>query len=166
MTAGPPPPRPSTARLSAPPVAARRGRPRPRVVTVSGWLWWLAAALAVLTVMFALTRLDAVRDVLARAARDNDPAATQDVVDQVVDLSVLVIVGGGLLLGLGGGLLALGLRTGRGWARVALFALPLLAVAYGLLVVSATGGLVLAYSAVTVAAAVCMCLPGARRWFA
>lgn len=166
MTAGPPPPRPSTARLSAPPVAARRDRPRPPAVSVSCWLWWLAAGLAFLAVLFTATRLDAVRDVLARAARDSDPAATADRIDRVVDLSMSVIIGGGLLLGIGGGLLALGLRAGRGWARVTLFAFTVLAVAYGLLVVSATGWLVLAYSAAAVAATVCMCLPAARRWFA
>jgi hypothetical protein len=116
--------------------------------------------------VFALTRLDAVRDVLARAARAADPAATANRLDRVVDLSMFVIVGGGLGLGIGGGLLALGLRAGRGWARVALFALTVLAVAYGLLVVSATGWLALAYAASAVAAAVCMCLPAARRWFA
>jgi hypothetical protein len=135
-------------------------------VAVSGWLWWLAAVLAVLAVVFALTRLDAMRAELDRAARDSDPSAAPDVIDQVVDLSVLVIVGGGLVLGLVGALLALGLRAGRGWTRVTLVVVALLAVAYGVLVVSATGWLVLAYSGVAVAAAVCMYLPGARRWFA
>jgi hypothetical protein len=116
-------------------------------------------------VMFALTRLDAVRSELERAARDSDPAATTDVINQVVDLSLLVIVGGGLVLGLGGALLAWRLRAGRGWARITLVVVALLAVAYGVLVMSATGWLVLAYSGAAVAAAVCMCLPGARRWF-
>jgi len=46
-----------------------------------------------------------------------------------------------------------------------LIALTLLAAGYGVLVVDATGWLVLVYSGVTVAAAVAMYLPGARRWF-
>jgi hypothetical protein len=161
MTAGPPP-RPSTTRMTAPPIAAVRDQPRPRVVTVSCWLWLVAGALAVAAVLVTLTRLDAMRAELARVAGDSDPS---DMVGRVVDLSVVVIVGGGLGLGVLGGLLALRLRAGRGWARVTLIALTLLVVVYAVLVASATGWLVLVYAAVTVAAGVCMYLPGAGRWF-
>jgi hypothetical protein len=146
MTAGPPPPRPSTARLTAPPIAARQDVPRPRLVTVSCRLWWLAGALAGLTVLFALTRVGAIRAELARVARDGDPSATPEAV------------------GLAGALFALGLRAGRRWARLTLVALTPLAIGYGVLVVDATGWIVLTYSAVAVAAAVCMHLPGASRW--
>jgi hypothetical protein len=132
-------------------------------VTVSCWLWWVAGVLAVAAVVVTLTRLDAVRAELADVARDSD--AAPDMVDRVVDLSVVVIIGGGLFLGVLGGLLASRLRAGRGWARVTLIALTLLGVVYAVLVVSATGWLVLVYAAVTVAAAVCMYLPGAGRWF-
>lgn len=134
------------------------------MVTVSVWLWWLAALLAFLTVVLALTRLDAVRAELDRAVQDSDPAATPERVDQVVDLSVLVIVGGGLLLGVLGGLLALRMAAGRGWARATLVGVAVLAVAYGVLVVSVTGWLVVAYAAVAVAAGVCMYLPSGKRW--
>jgi hypothetical protein len=135
-------------------------------VTVSCRLWWLAGVLAVLTVGFALTRLDAMRAELSGVARDSDPAATAEMVERVVNLSVLVIVGGGFLLGVAGGLLALGLRAGRRWARLSLAAITLLAVGYAVLVVSATGWLVLAYAATALAAAVCMYLPPASRWLA
>jgi hypothetical protein len=151
--------------MTAPPIAAVRDQPRPRVVAVSCWLWWVAAALAAVTVLFTLTRLDTVRAELARVARDSDPTAAPEMVDRVVDLSVVVIVAGGLVLGVLGGLLALRLRVGRGWARVTLIALTLLVVVYAVLVVTVTGGLVLAYAAVAVAAGVCMYLPGAGRWF-
>ena len=164
MTAGAPPPRPSTARLSAPPLAARRGSPRPRVVTVSCWLWWLAAGLAVVTVALTLGRLDTVRAELGQAVRDSDPSATPDRVDQVVDLSVLVIVGGGLLLGVVGGLLALRLRAGRRWARLALTIVAVLVVAYGVLVFGATGWLALGYGGLAVVAVVFMYLRGSTRW--
>jgi len=165
VTAGPPPPRPSTARLSAPPVAAARDLPRPPAITVSCWLWWLAVFPAFLTVVLALTKLDVVRGELDRAVRDSDPSATPERIDQVVDLSVLVIVCGGVVLGLVGALLALVMRGGRRWARGTLVGVMVLAVVYGVLVVSVTGWVVLAYAAVTVAAAVCMYLPGGRRWF-
>lgn len=164
MTAGPPP-RPSTARLSEAPIAARRAMTRPRAVTVAHWLWWVGAALATLTVLRAVGRLDEVRGLLGAAVLDSDPDAAQDVVDRVVDASVLVIVIGGLLLGLVGGLLAPHLRSGRGWARLTLTLVAVLAVAYGVLVVSATGWLVLAYSGVAAVAAACAYLPGSARWF-
>jgi hypothetical protein len=134
-------------------------------VTVSWWLWWLAAVLAVVTAALALTRLDDVRVELARVTRDSDPSATPDMVGRVVDLSVLVIVGGGLVLGVSGVLVALALRARRRWSRAALITLTLLACTYAVFVVDATGWLVLGYAAVTVVAAVCMYLPSVRRWF-
>jgi uncharacterized membrane protein YidH (DUF202 family) len=164
MTAAAPPPRPSTARLSAPPIAARQDVPRPGPVVVSCRLWLLAGALAVLTVMVALTQLDLLRAELARVARDSDPSATTATVERVVNLSVLVIIVGGALLGVASALFALGLRAGRRWARLTLATLTLLAIGYAVLVVSATGWLVLAYAAVSLAAAVCMYLPAASHW--
>jgi len=164
MTAAAPPPRPSTARLSAPPIAARQDVPRPRPVVVSCRLWLLAGALAVLTVMFALTRLDAIRTDLANVARESDSSATPAMVERVVNLSMLVIIVGGALLGVASALFALGLRAGRRWARLTLATLTVLAIGYAVLVVSATGWLVLAYAAVSLAAAVCMYLPSASRW--
>jgi hypothetical protein len=118
-----------------------------------------------MAVVLAVRRLDEVRAVLAGAVRDSDPSTPADTVEQVVDVSVLVIVVGGLLFGVAGGLLALTLRAGRRWARVTLTAVAVLAVAYGVLVVSATGWPVLAYAALATAAAVCMYLPGSSRWF-
>jgi hypothetical protein len=165
MSAGSPPPRPSTARLSSPPIAAQRELARPRVVTVSCWLWLAAALVAMAAVASTVSRLDAVRADLRRAVLESDSAATQDTVDQVVDASVLVIIIGGLVLGVVSGLVALGLRAGRGWARVTLIGFAVLAVGYGVLVRSETGWLVLGYAGLTVAGAVCMYLPGSRRWF-
>jgi hypothetical protein len=135
------------------------------VVTVSYWLWLAAAGVAVVAVVLALTRLDAIRAGLGRVVRDSDPSATADTVDRVVHASVLVIVIGGLVLGVAGGLFALGLRVRRKWARIMLTVVAVLSAAYGWLVVSATGWLVVAYAVLSVAAAVWMYLPGARRWF-
>jgi Flp pilus assembly protein TadB len=151
--------------MTAPPIAASRQLPRPRVLTVAHWLWCLACALAVGTALATLTRLDTVRADLVRVARDSDPDATADVVDRVVDLSMLVIVGGGLLLGALGAVFALALRAGRGWSRPSLVLLTVLVVVYAVFVVQATGLLVVACAAVAVAAAVCMYLPGSGRFF-
>jgi hypothetical protein len=136
------------------------------VVTVSCWLWVLAGVLAVAAVVVVVGRLDAVRAELGRAVQDSDPSAAPDRVARVVDLSVLVIVGGGLLLGVAGALLALGLRGGRKWARLTLTLVAVLGVAHGVLVLSATGWLVVGYVVVAVAATVLMYLPGGARWFA
>ena len=132
---------------------------------MSCWLWLAAAAVAVVTVLVTVSRLDAVRADLGRVVLDSDPSATRDTADRVVDVSVLVIIIGGLVLGVAGGLFALGLRAGRGWARVTLTGVAVLAVGYGVLVESATGWLVLGYAVLAVSAAVCMYLPGSRRWF-
>ncbi|HEX6352199.1 hypothetical protein [Actinophytocola sp.] len=163
MTAGPPPPRPDTVPLAPRPFAAQG---RPRAVTVAGWLWLLAGALAVVTVVLVIGRLDAVRAELEQAVRDRDPSAPAERVAQVVDLSVLVIVGGGLVFGITGTLLTVALRGGRRWARLTLTIVAVLVVAYGVLVYSTTGWLVLAYAAAALAATVFMYLPGGGRWFA
>jgi hypothetical protein len=133
-------------------------------VTLSCWLWWLAAVVAVVIVGFTMGRLDAVRAELGQAVRDSDSSATADRVEQVVDLSVLVIVGGGGLLGALGVLLASRLRAGRRWARLALTFVAVLVVAYGVLVFGVTGWLVLGYGVLVVGATVFMYLPGGGRW--
>ena len=117
-----------------------------------------------LTVALTMGRLDAVRAELGQAVRDSDASATSERVEQVVHLSVLVIVAGGVLFGVVGGLLALRLRAGRRWARLALTVVAVLVVAYGVLVFGATGWLVLAYVALVVVATVFMYLPGGGRW--
>jgi hypothetical protein len=134
-------------------------------VTLSCWLWLVAAVVAIATVALTVSRLDAVRADLGRAVLDSDRSATRETADRVVDVSVHVIIIGGLLLGVMGGLVALWLRAGRGWARVMLTGVTVLAVGYGVLVRSETGWLVLGYATLTVAAAVGMYLPGSRRWF-
>jgi hypothetical protein len=165
MTSGPPPPRPSTARTSAPPVSAMRSMPRPKQVTAAFWLWQAAAALAIATAVLAVGRLDALREEFRVEARENDAAATADTVDRVADLSVLIVIGGGLLVGVLAVLFAAAMRSGKGWARGTLVLVVLLAVAYAGLVVTPMGWLVLAAAGTAVVAGVCMYLPGSRPWF-
>jgi len=165
MTSGSPPPRPSTARMSAPPVSAMRSLPRPAVVTVAFWLWQLAAALAIATAVVAVGRLGALRDEFRLEARENDGAAGADTVDRVADLSVLIVVSGGLLVGVLAVLFAAAMRGGKGWARGVLVLVVLLAVAYAGLVVAPMGWIVLAAAGVALVAGVCMYLPGSKPWF-
>lgn len=142
-----------------------RDRPRPRTVHVAFWLWAAAAVLALVTAGVGAARYDALHDGFTREARAEDPSAGQDTVEQVADLSVLVIVGGGLLLGVLGVLLAAAMRAGRKWARFALVLVAVMAVAYAVLVTGPTGWLPAACAVVAVTGAICAYLPGSRSWY-
>jgi hypothetical protein len=95
----------------------------------------------------------------------------------VADASVLVVIGTGGLLGLLCLTLAGAVLAGRGWARLVLMVVAVIALAYVALTVPAAteamlgdvhtvvGAGLLAYAAVVVVATVCMYLPGTRAWF-
>jgi hypothetical protein len=142
-----------------------RSLPRPGPVIVAFWLWQVAAALAIGTAVVAVGRLDVLRDGFHREARENDATASAGTLDRVADLSVMVIVGGGLLLGVLAVLFAAAMRAGKGWSRAALVLVALLVVAYAGLVEAPMGWVVLAAAGVALAAGVCMYLPGSRAWF-
>lgn len=164
MTSGPPP-RPSTARTTAPPLSAMRSMPRPIAVTVSFWLWLVASGFSVATAIAAAGRLDSLHTEFEREARKSDASASADTVDRVADVSLLVIIGGGLLLGLLGALFAAAMRAGKGWGRAMLVVVALLAVGHAVLVIGPMGWPVLLAAGVAVVAAVSMCLPESRPWF-
>lgn len=174
---GAPPPRPSTARLSMPPMAALEDLPRPAAAAVSFWCWLVGSLVAGAAVVLTATRIDPIRAEFARLAGDRDPDATQATIDRVASASVLVVVGAGVLLALLGLLLAGPMRAGRGWARLVLTVVAAAAVAYAAFVVSALTdpmldrlrmpvvvGL-LGYAALALVGTVCMYLPGAGAWF-
>jgi hypothetical protein len=174
---GAPPPRPSTARLSMPPMAALEELSRPMVITFSFWCWILGSLLAGATGALAATKVDAMRTEFARIARDRDADAAKSTIDSVASASVLIVIGTGLLLAVLGLLLAFAMRTARGWARLFLTVLAIIGVGYAAVVVSAltdpmledlrtlvTAGL-LAYTVLVVVAAVWMYLPGSNAWF-
>lgn len=160
-----PPPRPSTARTTAPPLSAMRSMPRPVAVTISFWLWLVAAGFAMATAIMAAGRVDGLRAEFEREARERDATASADTVGRVADLSVLVIVGGGLLLGLLAVLFATAMRAGKGWGRALLVVVTLLAVGYAVLVLDPMGWPVVVAAGTAVVAAVSMCLPESRPWF-
>ena len=132
---------------------------------VAFWLWAASAVLALVTAGVAAARYDTLHDGFTREARAQDPSAAQDTVEQVADLSVLVIVGGGLLLGVLGVLLAAAMRAGRTWARPALVLVALMVVAYAALVTGPTGLLPVACAVIAVTGAICAYLPGSRSWY-
>lgn len=172
-----PPPRPSTAHVTTPPMAALRGMPRPRVVTISFWCWMLAGLLAAGTVVLLATKIDPMLAEFARLARISDPEASQATIDQVAAVSVLLVLGAAALFGLLGVGFAAAMRSGSNGARLVLALLALPAVGYGsYLAIAATDAMLgptratityvlLGYTAAVLTAAVCLFLPGARRWF-
>lgn len=174
---GEPPPRPSTARLSMPPMAALQEQPRPGVIAFSFWCWILGSLLVGAAGALAATKTDAMRAEFARIARESDPGAAQSTIDSVAAASVLIVVGTGVLLAVLGLLFAFAMRSARGWGRVLLTIVALVGVAYAAVVISAltdpmledlrtpvTAGL-LAYTVLVVVATIWMYLPGANAWF-
>lgn len=174
---GEPPPRPSTARLSMPPMAALEDLTRPRVIVVSFWSWLVGSVLLAGVAAITVTKADAMHTEFARLARENDATASQKTIDSVAGASVLVVVGAGALLALLGVTLCWGVRAARGWARIVLTVVAIAGVGYAALVSSAltdpmledlrgpaTAGL-LAYTALVVVATLCMYLRGTGAWF-
>ncbi|MGH3762196.1 hypothetical protein [Actinophytocola sp.] len=171
-----PPPRPSTARLSMPPMARLEDLPRPRAISLSFWCWLVAGLLLGAVAGLASTKIDPMRAEFARLARDGDAGATQATIDRVASVSVLIVIGAGVLLGLLGLTLAGAMRAARGWARVILTLVAVLGVAYAAFVISALtdpmlGDLrnpviagLLAYAVLVLVALVCMYLPGTTAW--
>lgn len=121
------PPRPSTARLSAPPMAALIDQARPRAVTIAFWCWMIGGLMAAVSSALGALRLEPMRVEFVRLARDTDPAASADTIDQVAMASVLVVLGTGALVGVFAVLLAGAVRAGRNWARVLLVVVALIA---------------------------------------
>lgn len=172
-----PPPRPSTARLSMPPMATLEQVSRPRALAVAFWCWLTGSVLVLAIVAVAATKIEPMRAEFAALARDRDPAAARATIDQVASTSVLVIIGVGALLAVLGSALGYALRAGRGWARVVLIVVALVAVGYTALVSSAlsdpmlgtlrapVNAALLAYTALVVVATAGMVLPGTSVWF-
>jgi hypothetical protein len=151
--------------MTAPPLSAMRERPRPWSVRVSFWLWFAGAALAVVAAALVARRLDEVRAAFVREAKANDPTATGDTIEQVADLSVLVVVGGGVVVGVLAVLVAVAMRAGRNWARALLVVVAVAAVGWAVLVLTPAGPLAAAAAVAMVAATVVMYLPGSRSWY-
>jgi hypothetical protein len=172
-----PPPRPSTARVTAAPLAALRGLERPRAITVSFWCWVVAGLVGTGTVALETTRIDQMRSELARLTRASDPGTAQHTVDRVADLSVLLMIGTGAVLAVVGLLLAAAMRTGRNGARFALAPVALVGLGYAAFVVTATtgamlGGLhtavvagLLGYASAILTGVITMFLRGTGPWF-
>lgn len=100
---------------------------RPRAVTIAVWCWMAGGLVAAVASALGAIRLEPMRVEFVRLARDTDPAATADTIDQVAMASVLVVLGTGALVGVFAVLLAGAVRSGRNWARVLLTLVALVA---------------------------------------
>jgi ABC-type sugar transport system permease subunit len=158
-------------------MAALQELPRPRAIVMSFWCWLVAGVVVGGTVALAYTRLDPMRTEFARLARDRDSGASQATIDRVASASVLIVIGTGVALCVLCLALALVLRAGRGWGRVFLAVVALIAVVYAAVVSSAVtdpmlddlrtpvvAGL-LGFTVLVLVAAVSMFLPGTTAWF-
>lgn len=170
-----PPPRPSTAPRTKPPVTRLREQLCPRSITVSLWLWFASTMVILLVAAVALTRFERIHQHLIEIARQRDASADPATLDRVADVSVIVLLGVAALLAVGQLFLAYLMHNGRGWARWWLVISAGLVTCYGLLIANGMNPLhdldgvvsvgVLLYAVLTLLATVAMFLPVARPWF-
>ncbi|MGY1811179.1 hypothetical protein [Blastococcus sp. SYSU D00820] len=121
-----PPPRPDTASVLVAPGAVIPPEPeRPRAIRLAVALGWAAAALGALGVVAAVLDRESVTAELTALATATDPDAAADVVADGVRATMVLVLGGTVLvLGLVALWTAL-VRSGRGWARWVLLATAL-----------------------------------------
>jgi hypothetical protein len=150
--------------------------PRPRVVMLSAALWAVSCLAGVVIVAYFVWRLDAVRDLVEGAVREDDADATAATVEQAATTIVAASLG---VLGLT--VAARAVLTGymaarRGWARVLLVIVGLLTAplpaAFASLLTDGTLGsrrwlllAIIAQEVLMLAGLVTMWLPSATHWF-
>lgn len=150
--------------------------PTPRSVVVSLWMWMLSCVVPLIAIVYAVTRLDAVREHLRVAAVTQTPDATADSLDRVVSVTVLIALVALAVPAILTIILALLMVNQRNWARILLLlvgiaGIPAVGLASGALSDRGTDWQnnlaigVLAQTILVLLAAVLMFLPSANRWF-
>lgn len=172
---------PETAPVPAPPPPSRprfefRQRPsaavaeRARTVGVAWVLWLAAGALLLLAALVMIFNLDGLEAGIRTIVDTDFPAETAVTRDRAVALTLAVLIGGGIVLGLAEAGFASLMRSGRGGARfvlVLLLALSLVEIVVTLGVVITVVGLALLLSAACgLVGTVMMYLPPSNAWFA
>jgi hypothetical protein len=161
-----PPPRPSVAisAISAEPPA------RPQVIDVSYWLWVAACLAGLITAGVTLRYFSELRGVVLAIVEHQYPLETSATREKAAVTTVATLIGAGALIAVVQLVLAVTMRSGRGWARFMLIGLTILGALYSVAVFSAAPTIsqvgMLAGTALMVIAWVPMFLPGTRAWFA
>ena len=165
-----PPPRPQLTSDIPRPLADPEP-PRPRTATAAAVLWLGACAAGAVGVGAALADGGALRDRLAATARESDPTATAELVDDGVSATLLLVLGGVALLALVALAAVLLFLRRRRWTWWLLLAVgPLTAVAADVAQSVVSGGAdvdrtaFLVQLALVLPALVALLLPATRRW--
>lgn len=143
---------------------------RPRVVDLSYWLWFGACVIGMITTVATLRYFSELQTLVLAIIERQYPLETPATREKAAWATVATLIGAGALITLIQLMLALAMRSGRGWARFALIGLTVLGALYGVTVFGAAPTIsragLLASTAVMAVASVPMLLPGTRPWFA
>lgn len=143
---------------------------RPRAVELSYWLWFGACVLGMITTVATLRYFSELQTLVLVIVEQQYPLETAATREKAAWATVATVIGAGALIILVQLLLALAMRSGRGWARFALVGFIVLGALYGVAVLGAAPAIsragLLASTAMMVIASVPMFLPGTRPWFA
>ncbi len=143
---------------------------RPRVVDVSYWLWFGACVIGMITTVATLRHFSELQTLVLAIVDQQYPLETPATREKAAWATVATLIGAGALIALVQLMLAVAMRSGRGWARYALVGLTVLGALYGVAVLDAAptisrAGLLASISAMVIAS-VPMFLPATRPWFA
>ncbi|MDQ4103293.1 MAG: hypothetical protein M3186_06145 [Actinomycetota bacterium] len=162
-----PPARPSLATRARPSALAER--PRPGIIDVSYWLWIGACLVGVITAAATLRYFGELQATVLPVVEQQFPNETPATREQVATATVATLIGAGVALMLAQMILAIAMRSGRGWTRFALVGLTLCGALYTVAVAGAvpitTNTGILTTIALMLIATVPMFLPPARAWF-
>jgi heme/copper-type cytochrome/quinol oxidase subunit 2 len=134
--------------------------PPPKEVQASFWLWIAGAVLSVISALLVLTERDTVVDQV-RATPDG-ASLSQEQVDSLVLVTLLIAVVVSLVVAALYVLFAFKARAGRNWARIVLALLTAVSLLFQLTSVSILGLLV---ALIGVVATVLLFLPASNQYF-
>jgi hypothetical protein len=150
--------------------------PAPRCVVASTWIWIASCLVPLLAIIYSVTRLDDVRAHIHATAVIEDPTATAESLDRVVNVTMWIALAALAVPAVVEIVLALLMVNRRNWARVllllvGLLGIPAAAIAFGALSDDAAASKnnlaigIAVQALLVVVAIVLMFLPSANHWF-
>jgi hypothetical protein len=169
------PARPSTASSIRSPLD-RLPVPAPRSVIASLWIWIISCLVPLVAIIYSVTRLDDVRAHLRATAMIEDPSATAESLDRVVNVTMWIALAALAVPVVVEIILAIVMANRRNWARVllllaGLLGIPAAAIAFGALSDDAAASKnnlaigIAVQALLVVVAIVLMFVPSANHWF-